>query len=71
MNDKLHQILDYIFDRMGEQTTWRGIAFFLALLGAKFGAQVDWGGAAALGGAVSGLMKILLPDPPRYVIPKA
>lgn len=49
-------------NRAGESSTWQAVGFFAALAGAKWGADMDWGGAAAAGGAVSGLLKALFPD---------
>lgn len=56
-------LLDVLLARLGEQSTWQGIGFLVALTGSKFGAGIDWGPAAAIGGSVSALVKTLLPDP--------
>lgn len=63
MKQKLRKLLDVILSRMGEQSTWQGVAFLVALTGSKFGAGLDWGPAAAIGSSVSALIKTLLPDP--------
>lgn len=63
MKTKLRNLLDMFLARLGEQSTWQGIGFLVALTGSKFGAGMDWGPAAALGGSVSALVKTLLPDP--------
>lgn len=63
MKAKLRLVLDVFLARLGEQSTWQGIGFLIALTGSKFGAGMDWGPAAALGGSVSALVKTLLPDP--------
>lgn len=65
MKEKTKKVLAYFLDRMGEPGTWQGVGFLVAAAGSKFGAGLDWGGAAALGGAVSGLLKIFLPDGKR------
>ena len=59
MNAKLR---DAILERLGESSTWQGVGFLLTLLGARWAAGMDWGGAAALGGTVSALIKSVLPD---------
>lgn len=55
--------LDYTLARLSERSTWQGIGFLVAAAGSKFGAGLDWGEAAALGGALSGLLKMVYPDP--------
>lgn len=60
---KFHQILTMIEVRLQEQSTWQGIGFIAGLCGAKFGAGMDWGAAAGLGGVLSALLKIVFPDP--------
>ena len=62
MNAKLNSALRYVLDRLGEASTWQGIGFIVTLCGAKYGANVDWGQAAGLGGMVSAGLKMLLPD---------
>lgn len=62
MKARLLAMLGYWLDRLGEASTWQGIGFFLTLVGSKLGAGLDWGAAAALGGAVSGGIKMLFPD---------
>lgn len=52
-----------VAERLAEQSTWQGVGFLIALTGSKFGAGMDWGQAAGLGGVVSALIKIVLPDP--------
>lgn len=63
MKTKMRMMLDILLARLGEQSTWQGIGFLIALTGSKFGAGMDWGPAAAFGGTVSALVKTLLPDP--------
>lgn len=63
MKTKLRKLLDIFLARLGEQSTWQGIGFIVALTGSKFGLGMDWGPAAALGSTVSALVKTLLPDP--------
>lgn len=55
-------ILEALAARLSEQSTWQGIGFIVALSGAKFGAGMDWGAAAGLGGIISALLKIVFPD---------
>lgn len=63
MKTKLYALIDVILARLGEQSTWQGIGFLVGMTGSKFGAGLDWGPAAALGGTISALVKTLLPDP--------
>lgn len=60
--DKLNIALRYVFDRLGEASTWQGIGFIAVLCGARWAADLDWGAAAALGGMVSGIIKAAFPD---------
>jgi hypothetical protein len=62
MKQRLQAVMAYIIDRLGESSTWQAVGFFATLAGAKWGADMDWGGAAAAGGAVSGLFKAFFPD---------
>jgi hypothetical protein len=62
MKDRIRIAAEYLVARLGEQSTWRGIAFLVALSGSKFGAGLDWGEAAGLSGLISALMKIIFPD---------
>lgn len=55
-------LLDYFQARLSEQTTWQGIGFLVAASGSHFGAGLDWGQAAAIGGSVPAILKILLAD---------
>lgn len=54
--------IPYILDRLGESSTWQGLGFLAAVCGARWAANLDWGGAAALGGAVSAAIKTFFPD---------
>ena len=60
---KSRDIINLISDRLKEASTWQGIGFLVALTGAKFGAGMDWGQAAGLGGILSAALKIIFPDP--------
>jgi hypothetical protein len=62
MRAKTRKLIEYWLARMGESSTWQGVAFILTLFGTKFGTTLDWGQAAAAGGAISGFIKLLLPD---------
>lgn len=66
MRLKLEILLMYLVARSAEQSTWKGVAVFLTLIGSKY-ATLDWGQVAALGIALSAVMKIFLPDvkPPK------
>lgn len=63
MKEKIRALLETLAARLSEQSTWQGIGFIVALTGAKFGAGVDWGAAAGLGGIISAMLKIVFPDP--------
>lgn len=62
MREKTIKALTYLLDRLGEASTWQGIGFLVVLCGGKFGANLDWGQAAGLGGALSASIKMFLPD---------
>lgn len=62
ITDRLKLAWTYFLDRLGEPGTWQGIGFIVALIYGKQFAGMDWGSAAALGGAVSGVLKLLFPD---------
>jgi hypothetical protein len=62
VNRKLNKAIRYILDRLGEPSTWQGVGFIIGLCGGKFSAGLDWGQAAGLGGTVSALIKMLIPD---------
>ena len=62
MKARIIAAIRYGLDRLGEASTWQGIGFAVALTGSKAGLGMDWGAAAALGGAVSAMLKMLLPD---------
>ena len=51
-----------VIELLGQQSTWQGIAFLVALSGGRFAADLDWGEAAALGGTLSALLKTLISD---------
>lgn len=53
---------DYLIARLSEPSTWQGIGFLIALTGSKFGAGLDWGQAAGLGGIISAIIKMIFPD---------
>lgn len=63
MKERIQIMLEMLAARLSEQSTWQGIGFIAALTGAKFGAGMDWGAAAGLGGIISALLKIVFPDP--------
>ena len=54
---------DEILARLGQQSTWQGIAFILGLMGSHYATDLNWGEAAAFGGTLSALLKTLLSDP--------
>lgn len=52
----------YFLDRLGEASTWQGVGFVVALTGSHVGLGMDWGMAAGLGGSISAVIKMMLPD---------
>lgn len=62
MEKKTREALDFILARLSEPSTWQGIGFLVALFGGRFGAGMDWGQAAGLGGIISAVLKMFLPD---------
>ena len=62
MKERIRKAVEYLLDRLGEQNTWQGIGFVVALTGSKLGLGLEWGQAASLGGVVSAVLKMLLPD---------
>lgn len=62
MKEKLLKAIQYGLDRLGESSTWQGIGFVVALTGSKIGLGMDWGAAAGLGGTISAMIKVMLPD---------
>jgi hypothetical protein len=59
--DKLEKLSIYIADLLAEKSTWQGITFFLGLFGSHY-ASLDWGTCAAVGGSLSGALKIIFKD---------
>lgn len=62
MNKRLQDFVDYCEDRLSEPSTWQGVGFLVALTGAKWGANLDWGLASGLGGVISAAIKMIFPD---------
>ena len=62
MKEKFIRAINYGLDRLKEPSTWQGIGFVVCMFGSKFGAGLDWGQAAGLGGTLSAMLKMLLPD---------
>jgi hypothetical protein len=60
---RIQTALEFAAARLSEPSTWQGIGFLVALSGAKWGAGMDWGQAAGLGGIVSAALKMFFPDP--------
>ena len=60
--NRLKAIQDFILERMAEASTWQGVGFIVCLTGSKFGAGLDWGQAAAVGGFISAGIKSVFPD---------
>jgi hypothetical protein len=65
MKERIRSILEFTAARLSEQSTWQGIGFLVTLFGAKFGAGMDWGQAAGLGGVMSAALKMFFPDPSK------
>ena len=62
MKQRIQTVLEFIAARLSEPSTWQGIGFLLALTGAKYGANLDWGQAAGLGGLISAVLKMIFTD---------
>jgi hypothetical protein len=56
MKNKILLAYNFVLDRLGEPSTWQGIAFIVSIYSAKY-ANLDWGQAAALGGMASAFIK--------------
>ena len=65
---KTRAVLLMIAARLSEPSTWQGIGFICALFGAKFGVGLDWGQAAGLGGTLSAIIKMVVPDPAKVEV---
>lgn len=65
MKKRTQVVLEFIAARLSEASTWQGIFFLVALTGSKFGAGLDWGQAAGLGGVASAALKMIFPDPAK------
>lgn len=65
MKERIKKVMEYILDRLGEQSTWQGVGFVVALTGSKLGLGMEWGQAASLGGLISAVIKMMLPDPQK------
>lgn len=52
----------YMLERLGEASTWQGIATVVAMFGCKIGYGMDWGPLAAIGAMVSASIKMMFPD---------
>jgi hypothetical protein len=65
MKDHIKTVLEFIAARLSEPSTWQGIFFLVTLTGSKFGAGLDWGQAAGLGGVMSAALKMIFPDPAK------
>jgi hypothetical protein len=62
MKERIRTAMEFLAARLSEQSTWQGIGFLVALTGAKYGANMDWGQAAGLGGIMSAVLKMTFPD---------
>lgn len=62
IKERLRAAANFILDRMREPSSWQGVGFLATLAGAKWGASLDWGQAAALGATVSAFIKTIFPD---------
>lgn len=63
--NRIQTVLEFIAARLSEPSTWQGIGFLVTLTGAKYGANLDWGQAAGLGGLISAVLKMIFPDPAK------
>ena len=62
MRQKLIVIFWYAMDRLDEPSTWQAVGFIAGFCGARWAANIDAGGAAAVGGFVSAAIKAVIPD---------
>lgn len=60
--EKWTQLKIYLLARLGEASTWQGIATVVAILGCRVGYGMDWGPLAAIGAMVSATIKMFFPD---------
>lgn len=60
--NRLTAFRDFLLERMGEASTWQGVGFMCSALGVKYGAGLDWGSAAFVGGFISAGIKSVFPD---------
>lgn len=65
MKERIRIAAEFMAARLSEPSTWQGICFLVALTGSKFGAGLDWGQAAGLGGIFSAVLKMIFPDPAK------
>lgn len=62
MRERFILVVWYILDRLDEPSTWQAVGFIAGFCGSRWGANIDAGGAAAVGGFISAAIKGLLPD---------
>lgn len=62
VRNRLKRSWGYFLDQLGQPGTWQGIGFAVSLIYGKQYGGLPWGEAAALGGAVSAIIKIVFPD---------
>jgi hypothetical protein len=62
MNIKIETLIAYVVARLSERSSWEGIAFLLTLTGSRYGANLPLDQCVALGGMLSGAIKIIFPD---------
>ena len=62
MASKAELVAVYLSQRLSEPETWRGVAVIATLVGGSQFAALNWGECAALGAAISGVMKIIFPS---------
>lgn len=65
------QVGAFILDRLDEPSTWQAIGFAVGLTGSHYGANIDWGQGAALGGVISATIKAFTPDDFTGVVSRA
>jgi hypothetical protein len=66
---KIDTLLVYLAARAAEPGTWQAVALLLTMMGSNYANQ-DWGKCAALGAAIYGALRIIMPDakPPADII---
>lgn len=62
MTEKLKSLLRAVIPQLDQPSTWQGFGFIVSLVGCKWGAGMDWGQAAGIGGMISAVIKVFVSD---------